>query len=162
MLVRAGRFEEARAVLEPLIAQRDGQGDRASATSTRCWLALAEVRLGNLAAARAAATAVQAGALQIEWYEARTRAHLVLSELHLADADIERAAAEARKAVEIAETGDWVLLAAEARLCLARALDAAGDPAHAAEQAQAASGLATAKEYAAGIAEADALLRLVS
>ena len=82
--------------------------------------------------------------------------------LHLADADIERAAAEAGKAVEIAETGDWVLLAAEARLCLARALGAAGDPAQAAEQAQAASRLATAKEYAAGIAEADALLRVVS
>jgi 23S rRNA A2030 N6-methylase RlmJ len=148
-------------VLEPLVAQREGLGDRSSATYARCWLALAEVRLGNLAAARATAMALQAGAPQIEWYEARTRTHLVRSELHLADADMERAALEARQAVEIAETGDWVLLAAEARLCLARALGAAGDPAQAAEQARAASRLATAKEYAAGIAEADALLRLV-
>ena len=69
---------------------------------------------------------------------------------------------EARDAVAVATTGDWVLLNAEARLTLARALHAAGERAAAAEQAQVAAGLCTAKGFVPGIAAAEALLPVVS
>ena len=156
MLVRAGRCEEARAVLKPAIAEMERRRDQSSAVFARCWLALAEVRVGSLDAARATTIVLQDDTARGGWYEARTRTHLVLSELHLAEGDTESAVAEAREAAEIAASGDWVLLNAEARLTLARALHAAGDPAAAAEQAGTAAGLCRVKGYVAGIAGAEA------
>ena len=57
-----------------------------------------------------------------------------------------------------AATGDWVLLNAEARLTLARALRAAGDLEAAAEHARAAADMYAAKGDVAAGAAAAALL----
>ena len=62
-------------------------------------------------------------------YEAGARANLALAEVHLGEGDHEAALAAARAGHAIADTGDWVLLRADARLALARALDASGDAA---------------------------------
>jgi class 3 adenylate cyclase/tetratricopeptide (TPR) repeat protein len=161
-LVRAGELDEARRVLPQTIAELERRDAHSNADIVRCWLGLAEVRLGNVAGARAAAAAVQAAPARLRGYEDRTRAHIVLAEVHLAEGDAQGAITEARDAVAVATTGDWVLLTAEARLTLARALHAAGDRAAAAEEAQAAAGLCRAKGFVPGIAAAEALLPVVS
>ena len=69
--------------------------------------------------------------------------------------------APARQAVDIAATGDWLILNAEARLGLARALAAAGDSPGAESHARAALEMHRAKEYALGVAEAEAFLRSI-
>ena len=117
----------------------------------RAWLGLADVRCGDLGAARAAAPH-PAG------YEALARAHILHAELHLAEGDAGRAVDQAQAAVDVATTGDWAVLNADARLALARALRAAADPVAATEQARSALGLCTAKGWAGGIAEAEAIL----
>jgi tetratricopeptide (TPR) repeat protein len=147
MLVRAGRFEEARSMLTVVVAEMDEGGD--SSDYARRWLGLAEVRLGSVVG-----TAIPPAA----GYEAGTQAHLLTSEVHLAGGDVERALAHAREAVKIAATGDWVVLEGDARLTLARALDAAGDQAAAAVQARAAVELQTGKGNVPGVAAAEALL----
>jgi ATP/maltotriose-dependent transcriptional regulator MalT len=147
MLVRAGEFEQARRVLPQTITELERRGASSDADIVRCWLGLAEVRLGNAAGARAAVAAAQAAPERLQGYEDRTRARIVLAEVHLAEGDVGHAVAVARDAAAVAATGDWVLLNAEARLTLARALQAAGDQAAAAEQAQAAADIYAAKGY---------------
>jgi class 3 adenylate cyclase/tetratricopeptide (TPR) repeat protein len=155
MLVRAGRFEEARNMLATAVTEIDERGEPSE--DARSWLGLAEVRLGDVESSAAhTATPPPNG------YESGTLAHLLLSEVRLAESDVERAVTHAREAVDIAATGDWVVLAGEARLTLARALSAAGDREAAAEQARAAVGLYTVKGYVPGIAEAEAFLESIT
>ncbi|HEY8860145.1 MAG TPA: adenylate/guanylate cyclase domain-containing protein [Gaiellales bacterium] len=151
MLVRAGRFEEARSPLRLAIAELERLGAEDNMNVARAWLGLAEVRHGNLEAARAVAPP-PAG------YEGGARAHILHAELHLAEGDAGRAVERAQAAVDVATTGDWVMLNADARLALARALRAAADPVAAAAQARTAIDLCTAKGYVGGIAEAQAIL----
>ena len=119
--------------------------------SYRTWLELAEVRLGNVDVALTD-DPLPAG------YEAGTRARLVRAEARLVTGDVESAVRYAQEAVAIAASGDWAVLQADARLTLARALDAAGDAVAAAEQARAAVSLCTAKGYTAAIAETQPFL----
>jgi tetratricopeptide (TPR) repeat protein len=158
MLVRAGEYEQARRVLPQNIAELEQRDASENADLVRCCLALAEVRLGNVAGARAAMAAAQAAPARLQGYEDGTRARIVLAEVHLTEGDVPGAVSEARDAVAVAATGDWSLLNAEARLTLARALHAAGDTEAAAEQAQAAAGMYAAKGYVAAAAAAGALL----
>ena len=151
MLVRAGRFEDARSMLAAVVTQMDERGDPSD--DARSWLGLADVRLGDVEHS-AAHTATPPP----EGYEPGTLAHLLLSEVRLAEGDVERAVMHAREAVDIAAAGDWVVLDGDARLTLARALSAAGDRAAATEQARAAIGLYTVKGYLPGIATAEAFL----
>ena len=159
MLLRAGRFEEARAVISPIIAEHESRGTLAIAAVSWSWLALVEVRLGNVVAAGIAAHTALERIEGVEAYEATTRAHLALSEVSLATADVDGAVASARGAVAMAESGDWLILNAEARLALARALDAAGEADAAEAQARAAVDLFRAKEYALGATAAEAFHR---
>jgi hypothetical protein len=158
MLVRAGEYEQARRVLPQNIAELEQRDASENADLVRCCLALAEVRLGNVAGARAAMAAAQAAPARLQGYEDGTRARIVLAEVHLTEGDVPGAVSEARDAVAVAATGDWSLLNAEARLTFARALHAAGDTEAAAEQAQAAAGIYAAKGYVAAAAAAGALL----
>jgi class 3 adenylate cyclase/tetratricopeptide (TPR) repeat protein len=148
MLIREGRFDEARAVLRPVVGPMERQGARGSAATARGWLGLAEFRLGNLTAAD---TPVPAG------YERTTRAHILHAEAQLARGDAEGAVAHAREATAIAATGDWVILEADARMMLARALRTAGDTEAAAAEAETAARIATAKGYVPAIGAASAL-----
>ena len=126
MLLQAGRFEEARAVMSPSIAEMESRGSLSIAAVSWSWLALAEARVGNaVAAGMAAHTALERVAGR-DAYEATTRAHLALSEVSLASADVDGAVASARRAVATAGGGDWLILNAEARLALARALRRGG------------------------------------
>jgi tetratricopeptide (TPR) repeat protein len=151
MLVRAGRFDDARASLQLTIAHLERQDADDDVAVARDWLGLAEVRTGNLEAARAVAPPPG-------WYESAARAHILHAELHLAEADPGRAVERAQAAVDVATTGDWAVLNADARLTLARALRAAADPVAAAEQARTALRLCTAKGWVGGIVEAEAIL----
>jgi tetratricopeptide (TPR) repeat protein len=157
MLLRSGRTAEARDELAALVAAYDDRGHETGAAEYRSWLGIAEIRLGNAAAARAAAIAVEGSADRFGGYGVSTRAQIVLAEVHLADGDLDEAAARARRAVAIAASGDWVVLEADARMALARVLAAAGDPAAAAE-AEAAGRLYREKEDVRGAAQADAVL----
>jgi tetratricopeptide (TPR) repeat protein len=158
MLLRAGRFEESRVVLRPMVADLERRGARWDTAVVRGWLGLAEVRLGHLQEARLAASS-RRGESVGGGHEARVRASMVLSELHLAEGDAEGAVGFAHEAVAVAAAGDWVLLDAEARLTLARAQHAAGDADAAATEARAAARLYAVKGYAAGEAEAAAVLQ---
>ena len=153
MLRRAGRYEELRGILLPYIAELE-RLERPEAPVARSALVELEVRLGNLDAAHAAA----AGLEDADGYEPFTRSRMALAELHLFDGRPERALACARDAASVAAGGDWLLLNADARLTLGRVLTTAGDPA-AGEQARSAAELYAAKGYAAGVAEAESLLR---
>jgi ATP/maltotriose-dependent transcriptional regulator MalT len=113
-----------------------------------------EVRLGNLDAARAAAAGLDAA----DRYEPLIHSRMALAELHLLEGEPDRALACARDAASVAAGGDWLLLNADARLTLGRVLAAAGDPT-AGEQVRSAAELYAAKGYAAGVAEAESLLR---
>ncbi len=159
MLLRAGRYEEARAVSAPIIAEMEGRGTIAIAAVSWSWLALAEVRLGNVVAAGIAAHTALERIEGAEAYEGTTRAHLALSEVSLATADVDAAVASARAAVATAESGDWLILNAEARLALAQALGAAGDADAAESHARAAVDMFRAKEYALGATAAEAFHR---
>jgi class 3 adenylate cyclase len=159
MLLRAERFEEARTVLSPVIAELESRGMLASAAVSWSWLALAEVRVGNVVAAGIAAHTTLERVAGLEAYEATTRSHLVLSEVSLATADVDGAVASAREAVAIAGSGDWLILNAEARLVLARALGAAGDAEAAESHARAALDMFRAKEYVLGATAAEAFYR---
>ena len=65
--------------------------------------------------------------------------------MHLAEGDVDGALRFAREAVELTSSADWVLLDAEARMTLARALIAAGDSDAGATEARIALELCTAK-----------------
>jgi hypothetical protein len=153
MLRRAGRYEELRGTLLPYLAEVERLG-RPEAPVARSGLVELEVRLENLNAARAAA----AGLVGADGYEPLTRSRMALAELHLFEGEPEQAIASARDAASVAAGGDWLLLNAEARLTLGRVLTAAGDLA-AGEQVRSAADLYAAKGYAAGVAEAESLLR---
>jgi class 3 adenylate cyclase/tetratricopeptide (TPR) repeat protein len=151
MLMRAGRFDDARAALPLTIAQLERHGAEENVAISRAWLGLAEVRTGNLEAARAVAP-------RPSGYEGAARVHILHAELHLAEGEVSLAVEQAQAAVDVATTGDWAVLNADARLALARALRAAADPVAAAAQARTALRLCTAKGYVGGLAEAEAIL----
>ncbi len=157
MLLRAGRIPEARDELVRVVGEFDERDHDQGAAEHRSWLGIAEMRLGNVAAARAAARAVEAYADRFGGFGLSARAQIALAEGHLAEGDLDEAAARARRAVAIASSGDWVVLEADARLALAQVLAAAGDPAAAAE-AEAAGRLYREKEAVRGAAEAEAVL----
>jgi tetratricopeptide (TPR) repeat protein len=158
MHMLAGDYDAALAALPPIIAGLDRIDAISNAAAVRGWLALAEARTGDLAAARETAVAALAGSTYGSAYETRTHTNIVLTEVHIGAGDAAAALAAARAASAIAETGDWALLRAEARLGLARALEAAGDISAAAAAAQRALDLSRAKGHAGGIAAADAVL----
>ena len=160
MLVRAGRYMEAHDLLEPIVEELEQAGATATAATIRGWVGLSEARLGRLDEAQANALAALEGAPR-GGYEARTRAQLVLAEVHLAGGQADRGAAAAREALSVASTGDWSLLKAGARLTLARCLAASGKQEAAAEHAREAVALYRAKGYAAGARQADELLRML-
>ncbi len=161
MRVRAGRYEEAGNVLRPIVEELEQAGATTVAATIRGWVGLAEVRLGRLDEAEAnALAALEAAPPGV--YEARTRAQMVLAEVHLARGEADRAAAAAREALSVASTGDWSLLNAGARLTLARCLAASGEPEAAAEHAREAVALYRAKGYATGARQADELLRTLA
>ncbi|MDX6548366.1 MAG: hypothetical protein QOG33_1916, partial [Gaiellales bacterium] len=141
MLLITGRYEQAETALAWTVAQMEGVASAPDVAVARGWLGRAQLGSGRLLDARANAIAARDGAALIDAYAAHAQAHRLLSEVYLAEADNERAVEEAREAVAIAASGDWVLLNAETRLALARALLAAGDSAGAAEQAAAARAL---------------------
>jgi hypothetical protein len=82
---------------------------------------------------------------------------MALAELHLAEGEAGPAVAHAREAVAVVSGGDWLLLNADARLVLGRALSAAGEP-EAADHARAAVELYAAKGCTVGVAEAETVL----
>ena len=161
MLLRAGRFDEARPLLASMVEEYERRGILAGATAMLASLALVEVRLGSVMAAGIAAHTVLDRVASVDAYEAPVRAHLALSEVGLASADVDGAVSAARQAVDIAATGDWLVLNAEARLGLARALAAAGDSSGAESHARAALEMHRAKGYALGVAESEAFLRSI-
>ena len=152
MLQRAGRYEELRSLVTPLIAAFERIG-HSEAFVARSRLVTLEARLGNLAAARGAA----AGLREATGYEPLTFAEMALAELHLAEGEAGPAVAHAREAVAVVSGGDWLLLNADARLVLGRALSAAGEP-EAADHARAAVELYAAKGCTVGVAEAETVL----
>jgi class 3 adenylate cyclase/tetratricopeptide (TPR) repeat protein len=158
MLMRGGRFEEARSALPPIIEQLDLRGSYSDAASFRSWLSLADARLGLHADAAKLASALLDGTVPGARYDARTRALRVLSEVHLAEGLVEDAVRTARESVAVAVTGDWAVLLAAAHLTLARALAASSDPAAAVEPANTAARLSEAKGYVGALASARELL----
>jgi class 3 adenylate cyclase/tetratricopeptide (TPR) repeat protein len=158
ILLRAGRFEEARTALQPMVLDLELRSVAWQAALGRSRLALADVRLGHVDDARSAASTVHSDPVA-GGHEARIRASMVLSEVHLAEGDADGAVELAREAVSVAAAGDWVLLHGDARLTLARAQHAAGDVDAAVTEANVAVHLYAAKGYAAGEAEATALLQ---
>jgi tetratricopeptide (TPR) repeat protein len=158
MLLRTDRFAEARAVFQPMIAELERRAGSWEAAVVRSRLALAEARMGNLAEARAAATAVRDRAPLAGGHEAQTRATLVLSEVHLAEGDVVAALQLAREGVAVTAAGDWIMLDADAHLTLARAWRAAQECEPAATEAGTAIGLYERKGYAAGAAGAHAFV----
>ena len=162
MHLLAGDYDAARRALPGIVADLERHDALSNAAVVRSWLALAEVRSGDLASARATATAALAGTAYGGRYEAGARANLALAEVHLGERDAEAAVAAARAGHAIAEAGDWMLLRADARLVLARALDASGDAAAAAAEAQRALDLYRAKGHPAATAVADAFLRTLA
>ena len=146
---------------DTMVEEYERRGMLSGATSMRAWLSLVEVRLGSVMAAGIAAHTVLDRVASADGYEAPVRAHLALSEVGLASADVDGAVGAARQAVDIAATGDWLVLNAEARLGLARALAAAGDSRGAESHARAALEMHRAKEYALGVTGAEAFLRSI-
>jgi class 3 adenylate cyclase/tetratricopeptide (TPR) repeat protein len=159
MHLLAGEYGALIQEMPPLIAELDGADAHANAAVMRSWLAVAQARTGDLSGARDTAAAALAGTTYGGGYETGARGNLALAEVHLAEGAADAAASAARDAVAVAETGDWVLVRAEARLVLARALQASGDTTAATGHAQAALELSRAKGHAGGIAAAEACLR---
>ncbi|MDX6522228.1 MAG: hypothetical protein QOF08_2833 [Gaiellales bacterium] len=157
MLLITGRYEQAQNALARTVAEMERAASAADLAVERSLLGLAQLGSGRLHEARASAIAARDGAALIDAYAAHARAHRVLSELDLAEAENERAVKEAREAVAIAASGDWAILVAETRLTLSRALLASGDSAGAAEQAAEARAVYEAKGHVPGVAEAAAI-----
>ena len=153
LLIQADRLEEARGVVLGLLAELETLHGSHAQEEMKCWLGLVEVRLGNLESAHRAATSAHAYGEHHDDYETRVMSRLVLSEVALVGGDASAAAELAGEAVSIAATGDWVVLQADARLLLARALSAAGEHEQAAAEADAARDLYQAKEHATGVAK---------
>ncbi len=154
MHLLGGDYDAARRALPSIVADLEGVDAQSNAAVMRSWLALAEARTGDLTAARETATAALAGTTYGGGYEAGVLANLALAEVHLGEGDAEAALAAARTGLAIAETGDWVLLRADARLVLARALEASGDAAAAARETDIALDLRRAKGHERSLAVA--------
>jgi AAA ATPase domain/Adenylate and Guanylate cyclase catalytic domain len=159
MHLAAGDDAAIRRVVPAMVADLDRDGAQSNAAVMRGWLAVAEARTGDLAAARETAAAALAGTTYGGGYDAGVRAHLALAEADMGDGNADAAVAAARTALGVADTGDWVLLRTDARLVLARALEASGAAAAGARQAQEARDISRAKGHAAGVAAAEAFLR---
>ncbi len=144
--VRTGRYPQARDMLEGFAVEMDRRGAPSDGAVARAWLALAEVRLGNLAAAEATAGAALQFSERTRLHEGLVRARLAQAEIDLARGRAAAAAETAEDACAIADTGDWALLRADARLTYAWVLAASGDP-RAEEQARIAESLCKAKGY---------------
>ncbi len=145
MLARVGRFEDVPGVLRPVIAKMELLDARWEAATARSWLGLAEARMGNADAAVISAIVAPFDAFPAIEYEHLTRAQLMRAEACLATGDVTRAVARAHEAVGVAVGGDWLLLTAEARMTLARALNASGDVDGARAEAAKAAALYAAK-----------------
>jgi tetratricopeptide (TPR) repeat protein len=156
MLLRAERFDEAAAVLAPYLELLERLGGGPEAVVAAAHLAITHAGAGKVGDARSGAAAAAARAAADGGYEPRAVAHLAVCEVHLAEGSAEAAVSSAREAVSVAGTGDWVLLNADARMALARALRAAGDHRSAADEAAAAASLWGAKGAVALAAEARA------
>jgi len=143
LLFHEGRFEEARVPLRELLDELTNAGFERYATGEEGTLALADARSGRPDAARDRAMRLldDPGA----GYYALTQANLALCEAALADGDPGPAVEFARRALEVAAGGDWVLLIVDARRTLARALRAAGDAAAAEREERLAAAAAAAK-----------------
>jgi len=154
MLLRSGRLAEAADLMRALAGRFEEIGIESNAAIARSFVALAEARAGEVGPERAAAIA--ADAARGGDYEVAVRTLAALAELRARAGDANDAIAAGRKAVAVAGTGDWLLLQADARLALARALAAAGDPAAAAEAEEAGRRYGE-KGYARGVADAEAV-----
>src|SRR5581483_11254620 len=136
LLLRGGRPSDAAALLRVVAPRFEDAGFESDAAVVRSVLALAEARAGGVPPERTAAIAAEAEAARGVAYEAAARSLTALAEA-LAAGGEPGALAAAREAVAVAESGDWLLVQADAHLALARALAAAGDPAAAAEAEEA-------------------------
>src|SRR5262249_19085143 len=146
------RYRQAVETLPDSIAATEAAGAFSQNRSLRSWLALAALRVGDIDAARSAASSVLHGR-----YETPSLGHAVLCEVAVAEGDTGTAIDQGRRAVELAASGDWVVLQADVRLALAGALAAAGDTDGAAAEAVAAAELSQGKGYAAGVDQATAI-----
>jgi class 3 adenylate cyclase/tetratricopeptide (TPR) repeat protein len=155
MLLRSGRLAETADVMRALAARFEEIGIESNAAIARSFVALAEARAGEVGRERA--TAIAAEAARGGGYEVAARTLTALAELRARAGDADAAVAAGREAVAVAETGDWLLLRADAHLALARALAAAGDPAAAAE-AEEAGRRYRDKGFERGVAEAAAVV----
>ena len=145
VLMRAGRFDEARTALQSVASEHERRGQLRNAAGTRGRLAVVEARLGFLDDARADAIVAADAAATLGGLEEQTWPALALSEVHLAEGDVDGALRFARAAVELTASADWVLLDAEARMMLARVLVVGGDAEAGATEARIALELCTAK-----------------
>ncbi len=158
MLIIGGRFEEARTLFAPMVAEAGTYGAFSEREVVRSRLSLVDARLGNLELARTSAEAVLDSTAHGVAYEARTRAGQVLSEVAMAEGRVQDALRFARDAEAVASLGDWVLMDAGAKMTLARALAASGELQAAADMAEAAARLFADKRHPAGSDEARTLL----
>ncbi len=140
-----------------LLAELERLSSAQAVEELKCWLGIAEARQGHFEASHRAGTSARNYGDRHGDYETRVMSRIALSELALAQGDHGAAAELAREAVSIATTGDWLVLQADARLLLARALKAAGEREQAADEASAARDLYQAKGHVAGIAKVTAL-----
>ena len=143
LLFWEGRFDEAREPLRRVVDELTNAGFERYSVGQKSMLALAEARSGrpNVARDRAGKLVDDPAA----GFGAVTEANLALSEAALADGDPGAAVEFARRALENAAGGDWVLLTVDARQTLARALRAAGDAAGAEREERLAADAAAAK-----------------
>jgi tetratricopeptide (TPR) repeat protein len=159
MLLRSGRFEEARPLLAVAASDLEARGMLSASVLARSRVAYCEARLGEIVAAEASAREALERVDRDDSYEPAVRAHLALSEVGRSTGDAAGAVEWARQAVAGAEAGDWLVLNAEARLALAAAVAMSGDAAGAEAHGRAALAMHRAKGYAFGVAEAEGFLR---
>jgi tetratricopeptide (TPR) repeat protein len=159
MLLRSGRFEEARPLLAAAASDLEARGMLSASVLARSRVAYCEARLGEIVAAEASAREALERVDRDDSYEPAVRAHLALSEVGRSTGDAAGAVEWARQAVAGAEAGDWLVLNAEARLALAAAVAMSGDAAGAEAHGRAALAMHRAKGYAFGVAEAEGFLR---
>jgi class 3 adenylate cyclase/tetratricopeptide (TPR) repeat protein len=147
LLLQERRFDEARVAWGESVDELTNAGFQRAAVGWKCTLALAEARSGRPTVARDRARKLvddpAAG------YHGVTQANLALCEAALADGNPGPAVGFARRALEVASGGDWVLLIVDARRTLARALRAAGAAAGAEREEQLAAAAAEAKGLSA-------------
>ena len=159
VLLRSGGYQPARDLFAHMVAGMEERDNAWEAALARSRLAFIEARHGNLVTARELATSLLVAAPDAGGFEAQARALIAVSEVAAAEGDAAQALQFAREAATVTGAGDWVLLEADARMQLAGALRLAGDSGDAAASASAAAALCRAKGFAAGVVEAEALVR---